>query len=170
MIGRPPLTLYIMRGSRWKSDVAAISDEMGADKNEVSRVIKSYFSDMASRVRALPFDDCTKIYTRGAFLKYEMVWNIPHIGRIGTSHSRYLKWRANESKFIVQDRRSAYTTKLTTDDIESMADAIINGEGLPDMKHRTGNDLYKRVWIVTPDGRKQARQVIPKNGKKKCSK
>lgn len=150
--------------------MTAISQEMGVDKDEVARVIKSYFSDMASRVRALPFDDCTKIYTRKVFLTREMVWNIPHIGRIGTSYSRYIKWRANESKNIVQDKRSAYSTKLTSDDIESMADAILSGGSLPEVKHRTGNDLYKRVWIVLPNGRKQARQVIPKNGKKKCSK
>lgn len=90
------------------------------------------------------------------------VYNIPSIGRLGPSYTRYLKWRGNEAQQIEQKRRSSYRIGLSQDDIEHIAAEILAGRTPTSVQQKKGNELYNRVWMMGKEGKKQARQVIPK--------
>lgn len=140
----------------------SIAKELNIPVGEVKKAISSFFGDIVREARSLPFSNATRIYTREKFDELARVWNIPSIGRIGPAYSRYLKWRGNESKKIEQKQRSDYRSRLTQDDIEAIAGDVLSGK-TPSFEKRKGNEMYNRVWLVGQDGKKLARQVIPKN-------
>ena len=51
---------------------------------------------------------------------------------------------------------------VTQSDIESTAEAILSGVTPPPLIKRKNKELFERVWLVGQDGKKSARQVIPK--------
>lgn len=139
-----------------------LSEEFGIPVSEVARAVKSFFDVIASDAQSLPFDNRKKIYSKPVFEELVKVRNIPYIGRLGPVYSRYLKWRENESKLLPQKPRSGYRKRMTQDDIENIADAVLSGNPVPEIRKRKGSELYERVWLVRQDGKKSARQVIPK--------
>ena len=134
-------------------------------EEEVKRILASFFGVVLSDARSLPFDNPRKIYSKDKFGEYVKVRNIPFIGRIGPIYSRYLKWRANESQQIDMAPRSSYRRRILQSDIETTAAAILSGQAPPQLKKRKGKEMYERVWLVGQDGKKSARQVIPKEKK-----
>ena len=142
-----------------------LSKEFGLDESEVKRIVSSYFDTFLDDARALPFDTPKKIYSKDKFESYVKVRNIPYIGRLGPVYSRYLKWRANVSEQLVMAPRSSYRRGVTQSEIESTAAAILSGQTPPQTKRKRNSDMFDRVWLVGQDGKKSARQVIPKDKK-----
>ena len=139
-----------------------IAEKHGLTSSEVGSIVQSYFSAILAYSRALPFDNERKIFQKDAFDSRVNVFSIPYIGRIGPIYSRYLKWRANVSQQIEMAPRSSYRTGVTQSDIESTAEAILSGVTPPPLIKRKNKELFERVWLVGQDGKKSARQVIPK--------
>lgn len=126
-------------------------------------IVHSFFQVIQSDARALPFDTVTKIHKRESFDGMGMVFNIPYLGRLGTSYSRYLKWRENESKHLDQEVRSDRRGRYTSGDIENIAEEILSGGAPSFYRKKKSNELYKRIWIVDGNGKKKlARQAIIK--------
>jgi len=146
----------------FSSDCRRVSDETGVTYDDVRKIVLSFFSSIAAEARMLPFDSCSRIYSRGAFGSLSFVRGIPYIGRIGTSYSRYLKWRRNESRLKVQERRGRARKRLSQDDIENMAGDILSGKAPRPVRRIKQSEMYKRVWLVGTDGKRLARQVIKK--------
>lgn len=145
-----------------KTDFRAVAKELNIPETEVQRAVNSFFDNIKTHTRVLPYDNATRIYSRSAFKEKEFVINIPFIGRIGTSYSRYLSWRANEAKLISQKPRSEYRTQVTQDDIEHIAEQILSGKTPASVKKTKGKDLYTRVWYVEKENKRLAKQVIEK--------
>lgn len=143
----------------------AVSEELGVPAPEVSRAVRSFFGAIVRESRSLPFDNGRKIFTKEKFAEFGGVTNIPRIGRMGPVYSRYLKWRGNEARNTVQASRSGYRSAITQDEIERMAGEILSGKAPSPVIRRKGSDLFDRVWVVGKDGKKSARQVIPKEPK-----
>lgn len=153
-----------MRGSRVEdSDIRSVSKMLGIPCCEVRRAVHSFFDDIAVRTRRLPFSDTRRIYRREAFDRHLFAVCIPSVGRLGPVYSRYLKWLGNEAAMRVQQPRSAYRSRRTELDIETMAEGILSGGRITVPEKKKGNELYERVWVVDADGKRLARQVIPKN-------
>lgn len=138
---------------------------VGRDAADVKRAVESYFSLVKSDSSRLPFDKENRIYSKRKFDSFQTVRCIPSIGRIGPSYTRYLKWRANVAAGIDMAPRSAFVTGYTEEDIEAYAEALLSGGNPEPPKKRKGTEMYKRVWLVGSEGKKQARQVIPKDKK-----
>lgn len=138
-----------------------IADELGLDVSDVRGAVHSFFYCIFREAKELPFDDVRKIFSKDLFASYTRVHCIPSIGRIGPVYSRYIKWRANESRDVRQERRNAYRSGLTQDEIEHIADVALSG-GVPSFEKKKSYQLYNRVWLVGKNGKKLARQVIPK--------
>ena len=138
-----------------------IAKEVDLPVVEVRKVIRSFF-DSIIEARTLPFSNEKKIFSAEKFNSYVTVWNVPFIGRIGPVYSRYLKWRANESKNFIQEPRRNYRSRITQSDLELMAEEILSGKTPSPLRKRKGNEMYNRVWLVGQDGKTLARQVIPK--------
>ena len=141
---------------------SAIAEELGLSVGEVKRAVVSFFDEIAAEAASLPFNNARKIFSREKFNTFAFVKNLPYIGRIGPSYNRYLKWRANESKGLSQESRSAYRDIVSQDDIENMAGDILSGRTPLPLRKTKGNEMYNRVWLVGQDGKKLARQVIRK--------
>ena len=139
-----------------------VSEEFGLSVSEVSRAVKSFFDAIAVEARRLPFDDSRRIYSREKFESMVGVTNIPYIGRLGPVYSRYCRWRENESATLPQKPRSDYRSRMTQDEIEAIAEALLSGNPLPEIKKKKGSDLFERIWFVGKDGKKSARQVLEK--------
>jgi len=139
-----------------------ISERYGLTETEVQKVVDSFFSVLCNDARKLPFDNPRKIYSREGFQGFVKVRQIPFIGRFGPVYSKYLKWRANESSLIEMAPRSSYRRRITQSEIESTAAAVLSGSTPPPLKKRKGKEMYERVWLVGQEGKKSARQVIPK--------
>jgi len=139
-----------------------ISSRHDVSEEEVKRILASFFEVVFADARSLPFDNPRKIFSKDKFEEYVKVRHIPFIGRIGPVYSNYLKWRANVSQQIEMAPRSSYRSRRTQSDIESTAAAILSGETPPPLKKKRGKEMYERVWLVGQDGKKSARQVIPK--------
>lgn len=137
-----------------------IADDSGLSFSEVKKAVTAFFDIIAIEARPLPFDNTRKIYSARAFKEYERIYCIPYVGRIGTSHTRYLRWRANEAKGEVMVPRSAYRKSLSEADIESLAMNALAGKRVKIESKR--KQPFSRVWMVDVEGKKQARQVIPK--------
>lgn len=128
----------------------------------MKRILASFFSIILGDARSLPFDNPRRIFTKDKFEEYVKVRHIPFIGRIGPVYSNYLKWRANVSQQIEMTPRSSYRSRRSQSDIESIAAAILTGQAPPPLNKKRGKEMYERVWLVGQDGKKSARQVIPK--------
>lgn len=150
-----------------------IANELGVEYSDVKSAVISFFDAIVKEADKLPFDNPNRIYKKDKFAEYEKVWSIPYIGRIGTSYSRYLKWRANEAKGMEMAKRSDYRTSISQEDIEKLAKQVLEDWKEGDEKvgkipiQRLRSYPFKRVWMIDKEKKKQARQVIPK---KKCSK
>ena len=144
-----------------ESEFRLIASELGLGVSEVRRAVSSFFAVIASDADSLPFDNARKIYSREKFKEFVKVRCIPYVGRIGPVYSRYLKWRANEAKGQPSERRSSYRTGMTRDEIEHIAASILAGR-TPQITRKKNSELFNRVWLVGKDGKKSARQVIPK--------
>lgn len=144
-----------------------IAEMFGLESSEVGRAVESYFSLVLSDARKLPFDNPQKIYSKAKFGSFSRVRGIPYIGRMGPSYTRYLKWRANEAKDVDMVNKPKRRPGYSKEEIETFAEALLSGKApkLPEMK--SVGELYKRVWLVGDDGRKQASQVILKENNKK---
>lgn len=154
--------------ARSKTD-GAIIEKVAIDNSitasEVNRAVLSFFSVIVKDADSLPFDNERKIYTRDKFGELAKAYNIPYIGRMGPVYSRYLKWRANEARQLPGGKRSDYRVGLTQGEIEDIAVEILSG-GTPQINRKKNSELFDRVWMVGKDGKKSARQVIPKEDKK----
>jgi len=139
-----------------------LSERYGLTEREVKRIVSSYFDTFQNDARALPFDTPKKIFSKDVFDGYVKVRNIPNIGRLGPVYSRYLKWRANMSEQLIMAPRSSYRSRITQSDIEATAAAVLSGSTPPPLKKRKKSEMFERVWLVGQDGKKSARQVIPK--------
>lgn len=152
-----------MRRSRTdEADFRAIASELGIDILDVRRSVSSFFEIISRDARSLPFDDERRIYKRDKFLSLVKVRQIPFLGRLGPVYSRYLCWRRNEAALQEQERKEKYRVRLTEDDIEEIARKALAGEPLPEIRKKRGSEMFNRVWIVGQDGKKSARQVLPK--------
>ena len=153
------------RNRREQERYRVVSAKQSVSEEEVKRILASFFGVVLSDARSLPFDNPKKIFSKDKFDEYVKVRHIPSIGRIGPVYSKYLKWRANESQQIDMAPRSSFRRRITQSDIESTAEAILSGKTPPPLRKRKGNEMYNRVWLVGQDGKKSARQVIPKKEK-----
>ena len=153
------------RNRRDEQEYRRIADELGVDVEDVRSAVYSFFYEILGEARKLPFDNHRKIFTKEKFSEYAVVRNIPYIGRLGPVYSRYLKWRANEARDITQVPRSSYQSRLLQSEIENMAAEILSGRTPSPVKKAKYSELYERVWLVGQDGKKSARQVIPKENK-----
>lgn len=152
-----------MRRNRLEdADFSAVAQELNVPVTEVRRAVYSFFGEIVVEARALPFNTEKKIFSKGVFDQFLQAWNLPFIGRIGPVYSRYLKWRSNEAKNIIQEPRSNYRSRITQDEIENMADDILSGRTPSPVRKKRGNEMYNRVWLVGQGGKRLARQVIPK--------
>lgn len=155
-----------MRKNRVETkDLREISRSLGVDEREARKAIYAFFGVLESEARRLPFADSRRIYLRDAFEPLAKVWNIPYVGRLGPSYSRYLAWRKNESRKILQEPRRKYRLRIPQSEIENMAADILSGRIPAPLKKRKGSELYERVWLVGKAGKRQARQVMPKKTK-----
>lgn len=155
-----------MSKSRTKyRDLQLLADDMGIPVSEVSKAVGSFFTVIASEARKLPFNNIYKVFKKDAFDAYAKVTVIPYIGRTGPIYSRYRKWRTNIAKGISQEPRSKFVSKYSEEDLEAFAGAVLSGENPTPIKRRRNTELYNRVWLVSPEGKRLARQVIPKNKK-----
>lgn len=139
---------------------AEIAEKTGADIADVRRAVSSFFSVISSDAASMHLSKDNRIYSREAFdsLADGKVVNIPYIGRIGPSYSRYLAWKKNATKGRKTVPRSSYRKGYTKEDYERMAEAILNGKEIPSKRRNS----FKRIWLIGADGKKrQARQVIP---------
>ena len=142
-----------------------IADRLSLPQSEVERAVGSFFGTILSYSRSLPFNNHRKIFKKSAFDDYVTAFNIPFIGRIGPTYSRYLTWRANDASLLIQRNRSYYDYKLSPEEIESLAAALLNGDAVDIPKRKKNSEMFNRVWIVDKNGKKSARQVIPKDTK-----
>ena len=139
-----------------------VAERHGLTEDEVGRIVSSFFICMFLDARRLPFDNPRKIYTKDMFEDFVKVRQVPFIGRFGPVYSRYRKWRANESQSVAMAPGSSYRSRIRQSDIEATAAAIFSGQTPPPLNKRKKSELFDRVWLVGQDGRKSARQVIPK--------
>ena len=137
-----------------------IADDNGVSPADVRKAVYSFFDNIALEAAKLPFDNPRKIFSGKVFKQYERVYCIPYIGRLGTSYSRYLRWRANESKNENMVAKSSLKKGLSPEDIDRIARQALAGKRVVIEEEKTP---HKRVWIVGEDGKKQARQVIIKD-------
>ena len=138
-----------------------VAKQLGVSVSDVKNIVNSFFDVLVSESRKLPFDNPQKIFSKEAFDRLAVVRQIPFIGRLGPSYSRYLKWRANEAKEIKMVPKHLARKKFTKDEVEAIAEMVLKGEGYAPPERKRNNN-YKRVWLVGQEGKKSARQVIPK--------
>lgn len=145
-----------------EADFVIVAKQLGLEPEDVRKVVHSFFDSITSTARSLPFNNKRKIFSKDVFDSYAAIVNIPYIGRLGPVYSRYLKWRANESKLFEQAHRSKCKKRYSQDDIEYIAGEALQGNTpvLPEKKK--ASEFYDRVWLVGKEGKRQARQVIPK--------
>lgn len=148
-----------------EQDFLMIAEAFSLPATEVRRAVHAFFGTISMDAASLPFSDERRIYSHDLFGDYVRIWNIPNIGRIGPSYSRYLKWRANEAKVSGQVNRRAYRKRLTQGEIEAIADDIFSGRTPSPVRKKKQSELYDRVWMVGRSGKKTARQAIPKKDK-----
>lgn len=156
-------TPYMKAGRIDKADFEAIASEMGLAPDEVCNAVLSFFDAMVSEARSLPFNNPRRVYSKDVFDTYGSVYQIPSIGRLGPSFTRYKAWRANEAGNERIVGRQTFNEKLRREDIEDMARSALEGIA-PDvagMKRRR-RGKYNKVWHVSSEGRRLAWQVQKK--------
>lgn len=155
---------------------AEIGEELGIPPREVKRAVESFFSVIVHDASVLPFNNPTKIFSHSAFMDYGVVCNIPKLGRIGPTYSRYLKWRANEAKAYQMENRDKVTkSRYSREDVEKFATQLLGGKTdviftekdiLTPMSKAEMLKGYNRVWWIDDDKKSLARQVIKTNKRK----
>ena len=150
-----------MRNRMEESMCRIVAESCSLTPASVRTIVSSFFASIEKDARALPFNNHRRIFTKGKFDEYVTVTNIPYIGRIGPSYSRYLKWRANVASDVEQKNRDSFNSRLSQEDIEDAAMRILSGEKV-ELRKKKITELYKPVWLVGKSGKRQARQVIPK--------
>lgn len=159
-----------MRNRTHEAEFRDIAGEYGLEPADVKRIVQSFFEVFAQEANALPFDNVKKIFSKDKFKGYVKVRNIPGIGRLGPSYSRYLQWRVNEAKEVDFIPKPKKASRYSQEDIEKMAIDVLSGKS-PEMPRRVRqSDQFSRVWLVGTEGKKTARQVIPKKTKVKTNK
>ena len=148
--------------SEWNA-YRRIADDIGITEFDVSKVVRSFFDIIRLSASKLPFDNRRKIFSKDKFDEYGKVHHIPFIGRLGPVYSRYLAWRSNEAGNYDMEPRSSYRSRITDDDLESLYDAVMSGAEVHMPERKSKKDLYHSVWLVGKNGKRLARQVIPKN-------
>lgn len=141
-----------------------IARRFGLEAKDVHKIADSFFSVMYNTAKRLPFDDSSRIYSKAVFDKHSFTYMIPYIGRIGPVYSRYLSWRANVAKALDSVPRPARKDALPRQEIERLAELALSGVDIryEDIVGKRIRDDYKRVWLVSESGRRQARQLIKK--------
>lgn len=163
MIGHPRIILLKMAITRTeRRRLKSVAKDVGVSEAEVRKVVNSFFGSIVKYAISLPFNNVRRIYGYDAFEELVEVVNIPGIGRLGPVYSRYLKWRGNEAKMLNQVPRSTFRIRLSQDEIEHIADDILSGKTPSEIKKRKPTELYNRVWLINKNGKRMARQVIPK--------
>ena len=153
-----------MRRSRTEElDCLTVSETLGLPFKEVRRAVDSFFGAIIRDAAILPFNDERRIYSHDLFGDYGRTWNIPSIGRMGPVYSRYLRWRSNEAGLLEQVDRRSFRKRMTQSEIEAIAADVLSGGTYSPAPKVKGSDIYKRIWMVGKDGKRMARQVIPKN-------
>ena len=147
------------------NDFRDISHITGVPAYEVKKIVYSFFGNIVSEARALPFNNASRIYTKERFEDFVKIHNIPSIGRIGPVYSRYLKWRENESKNQIQVSRSEYRAGIPQDDIEHIAAEILSGNTPAPVQKKKATERFNRIWMIGKAGKRMARQVVPKEEK-----
>ena len=144
-----------------------IAYELGLAPSDVKRAVTSFFDVIAIESRSLPFDDCRRIYSREKFNSLVKTRNIPYVGRIGPSYSRYLKWRANEAGGLDMMPRKKSGRRIPKEEIEKMASDVLSGiTPRPLNEIKMNANEFTRIWMINNKGRKLARQVIVKKERK----
>lgn len=154
----------MFRNKMDEEEYRRLSEAFGIPLSSVRAIISSFFSVIYTDAKKLPFNDSRKIFSSDRFEDYAKVANIPFIGRIGPSYTRYLAWRRNEAKGVEQKKKVDFRLRLSQNDIEELAKRAMNGESI-EINKKKPNELYDRVWIVGKNSKKMARQVIPKQDK-----
>ena len=149
------------RNRKEQARFRSLSGKYGIDEREIRKMVCSFFDVILLEARRLPFDNPRKIYSRDVFDGMVRARQIPFIGRIGPIYSNYLKWRANESGEYPMTPRSSYRSGITQSEIENMAAIALSGSS-PSFEKKKKSEMFDRVWLVGQDGKKSARQVIPK--------
>lgn len=150
-------------GKRDRDDFAVLADMFGLTPEEVSKAVMSFFDSIVSEARSLPFKNDTVVYSRSLFEQLGSVHQIPFIGRIGPSYTRYKRWKANDMDTSRMTGRKRLIGEMKSEDVERIASDIISGKE-PDLS-RTGKSIhkdYKKVWYADEDGRRLAWQAIKK--------
>lgn len=150
------------RNRQEEAEYRNIADKYGLDPSDVKRAVQSFFEVILRDSLELPYNTPRRIYSKELFQSCAKIRNIPLVGRIGPVYSRYLKWRANESQTLEMAPRSLYRRRITQSEIESAAAAVLSGQAPPIIEKKKGKEMFERVWLVGQDGKKSARQVIPK--------
>ena len=153
----------VPRNSIDEADFVSVANKLGYDAEDVRKVVHSFFDSITIEARNLPFDDGRKIYSKEVFDSYRSVYQIPKLGRIGPVYSRYLKWRANESRNQELAHRSNRKGKYLEEDIEKYAADILSGKNPEKPEKKKAKEFYDRIWLIGKDGKKQARQIIKKS-------
>lgn len=149
-----------------EAEFRRIACELGLSVSDVRCAVNSFFAIILGEARNLPFNTHRKIYAKDKFSEYAVIRNIPYLGRLGPVYSRYLKWRANEARDLSRALRSSYQSRLLQDEVENIAAEILSGKAPSSITRKKNSELYDRVWLVGQDGKKSARQVIPKEKNK----
>lgn len=145
-----------------RNEYSSIAEMFGIDASEVKRAVESYFGLILSDARPLPFDNPKKIYSRKVFDGMAKVRGIPSIGRFGPSYTRYLNWRSNASGAYDMVPKSSFRMGYTKEEVERFAESLLSGGNPEPPKKKKGTEMYERVWLVGTEGKKSARQVMPK--------
>ena len=135
------------RNRREYARFRSLSVKYGLEESEVKRIVTSFFEVFGADARSLPFDNPKKIFSKDVFDGKVTVRQIPFVGRLGPVYSNYLK--------------GSYRSGITQNEIENMAVAALSGSA-PSLERRKKSEMFDRVWLVGQDGKKSARQVIPK--------
>lgn len=152
-----------MRNRIEDRDFKEIEKQLGIPHAEVKKIVHSFFGSLESKARKLPFNTERKIYSSEGFSEYGYVQNVPFIGRIGTSFSRYLTWRGNESKEQKQVERGRCSDGYTPDEIEAIAREALSGKTPMLVKKHKAREFYTKIWIVGKGRKRLARQAILKD-------
>jgi len=151
----------MVRNRLEEAEYRRIADDLGLSDIDVKNAVKSFFDVIGEDARRAGLNTPRKIYFKPAFMAatHEMVVCIPHLGRMGPSYDRYLRWRANESKDIDMMPHPGRRNWFSAEEIEDIARNALYGAEIPVRDKK----MFHRIWLVGEDGKKQARQVIKKD-------
>jgi len=143
---------------------ALVAGKLGMDARDVAAAVGAWFGAVVAAGRRMPLDRAWRIYSKERLGAMGGVFNVPHVGRIGPSYGKYLRWRADVSRSLsmVGARRAAAVHRAET--VESLAAMALRGEriGSTRIGGRLPPGRYRRIWMLGAGGRRAARQLIRK--------